>query len=717
VNALPHTLFHGLFLAAAFLGVVESLHVAITGGGALSVYDRSLAAVYVLGPFVLAGLFVACITSALAAVWTRTRLVTTPSETSVKRRVHVAAALLTTIAFMVTGFGFTRLLFHLNDDRVVASALLAIATPLAVVGTLYLWAILRTQLARLDEATGYNTSTIIAAIFIVAALAVPATAIMQNDALAEFLGGYSVVFLVLYPLLTVSIALSLHRFGVDGLTSAGVRRTVVALGVLSAAGTVDLVYNLDQRPAVKSALLNHTLVFQPLVVVTQPLFDRDGDGYSGLLGGGDCNDSNPLVHPGAVEIPRNAIDDDCFGGDSPGATPPAVIVPRPLRPAVARGLVETPNIILITIDTLRADHLGFLGYERNTSPNLDRLASDGLRFSWAFSQGPQTRLSIPSMFVGRYYSEIDRSNDTWPRIYDSNVTLAERLKSAGYRTAGIPAHRFFVPNYGLHQGFDDWDLFIVEQFQTRMPFVVSGNLSTARALKWLKAQDSDGGPFFLWIHYFDPHFKYRNHPQFSFGDSELDRYDSEIRYTDEQIGKVLNWIQDSPFAKNTYTMVHSDHGEGFGMHGYLHHGQHLFNDQVRVPLIINGPGIPSRQIDTPVSLLDVVPTTLDLAGIPTPNELTGISLIPFGTETKLPEHPPVFIEMLKDATHSDRRVIVDWPWKLQYGITFDEYTLFNLAQDPEEQFDLHTHKRAEFLRLQKALRRWMSSEVTPSAPR
>ena len=180
---------------------------------------------------------------------------------------------------------------------------------------------------------------------------------------------------------------------------------------------------------------------------------------------------------------------------------------------------------------------------------------------------------------------------------------------------------------------------------------------------------------------------------------------------------MLNWVADSDFATSTYTIVHSDHGEGFGMHGYLHHGQHLYNDQVRVPLIIHGPGIASRQIDTPVALLDVLPTILDLAGKSAPNDLPGISLIPFATETRIPEHPPVFIEMLKDPTHSDRRVVIDWPWKLQYGITFDEYTLFNLAQDPDEQFDLFARKPEVFKRLQKTLREWMSSSVRSVEPR
>ena len=312
--------------------MVESVNVAVTGDGSLGLFDRFLAAFYVGSPFVVAGLTVACSTAALAAIWTRTRQITTEQGPDVKKRVHVASAFLSTIAFMVTVFGFSRTLFHLSDDRILASALLTVFTPIAVIAALYLWAILRTQLSRLDATTNEYSSLVITGIFAVAVLAIPVTAILENKALAEFLGGWSVTFILLYPVLTIFIAMGLTQVGVRGLSSAGVRRAVVALGVLSAAGTVDLIYHLDQRPAVKSALLNNTLVFQPLIMVAQPLFDRDGDGYSGLLSGGDCNDSNPAVHPGAVEIPRNAIDDDCFGGDSPGNQDPVVIVPKTVEP-------------------------------------------------------------------------------------------------------------------------------------------------------------------------------------------------------------------------------------------------------------------------------------------------------------------------------------------------------------------------------------------------
>jgi len=482
------------------------------------------------------------------------------------------------------------------------------------------------------------------------------------------------------------------------------------------------VVHIDARSTIKQALLHETLVFQPLVLIAQPLFDSDGDGYAGLLGGGDCDDDDPAVHPGAREIPRNSLDDDCFGGDSPGTPrPPAAATEPPAADpadgaAPAARLAVRPHIILITVDTARGDRMGYAGYDRPTTPTLDRLAHSGLRFTWAFSQASQTKASMPSMFTGRYYSEVERSPDLWATVHEQNTTLAERLKRAGYHTAGIPSHRFFLPGYGLDQGFTEWDLSIVRRFQKRIPHVISGHLVTDAALKWL-GERPDDPPFFLWLHYIDPHHAYQDHADINFGADAEDLYDEEILYTDRQIGRLLAGLDASPFADDTYVIVNSDHGEGFYEHGYRYHGQHLYNDQVRVPLIIAGPGLPSRQIEQPVSLIDLVPTLLELAGLAVPSDLPGVSLLPYGTRAMPPKHPPVFVEMVKDATHSDRRAIIDWPWKLHYGITFDEYQLFDLSQDPHEQDEVSEAHPEVFERLQSRLRRWMSEEVEPATPR
>lgn len=718
--ALPRALFLGLWLAAVLLGVVEAINLGLSAD--LRAVDRALALAYVIAPFAVFGLAVAGTTSALAGLYARARRLSTQRDRPPNRAADAGAALLAVGAFAAVIYLTTRLLIAYTHNRVIGAAALALSTPIAACGALYTWAVLRDRLNRLDERVGPRASKLLTGTLITGGLLAVLLTIVGNDALMERLGGWPAAFMVAYPLLTLALTRGLSRLFTRRPGSSRGRRLVLVAAIVASLGLIDLVVNLDARAAVKKALLHETLVFQPLVLITQPLFDGDGDGYAGRLGGGDCDDDNPEVNPGAREIPRNSLDDDCFGGDSPGtpgATPlePTAEGDTP-APADARAkLVPRPNIILITIDTLRADRLGYAGHDRPVSPRLDALAEDNLRFTWAFSQGAQTKASMPSLFTGRYFSEVDRTPDLWAAIHPSNTTLAERLEAVGYRNAGVPSHRFFLPGYGLNQGFAEWDLRIVDRYQTRMPQEITGHLVSDAAIEWLGARDPQGPPFLLWLHYFDPHHFYQDHPDIDFGTEASDLYDEEILYTDRQIGRLLDALAQGPHAERTYIVVHSDHGEGFWTHGYRYHGQNLYNDQLRVPLIIAGPGIESRQVDTPVSLIDVKPTLLDLAGVPIPDELHGMSLLPYATGGTIPVAPPVFAEMVKDATHSDRRTIIDWPWKLHYSLTTNEYRLFDLSRDPDELDDLVDREPEVFARMQKRLREWMSEVVQPSRPR
>ncbi|MEE2789187.1 MAG: sulfatase-like hydrolase/transferase [Myxococcota bacterium] len=721
MNELPQSIFSGLFLAALCLGAVDGSYVAVQASADLDLFGRMLAALYALSPVALLGFSLASVGFVFAQLWVHTRQTGLPRAQKQSRWSDTAATLLATLLFVASMYllgRFSQSLAGLENHR---GHLLALGLPIILAFSIYVWLTVRYQLGRLERTVGRWPSLLLTLIFIALGALLPARAIGQNDALAELLKGWPTIFVCSYPVLGFLLTLWFLAHRASGASKGGINRVFLAFGLLCSSATVDLVYRLEELPNVRAALLADTLFFQRVVVVAQPLFDRDKDGYASLLGGGDCDDTNPAVHPGAKEVPRNGIDDDCYNGDDPGRRIPKVVLPKAPRSAKARGLIERPNLILITVDTLRADHLGFMGYERPTSPHLDTLAEASLRFRWAFAQGPQTRSSMPSMFTGRYFSEVDRTGHTWATIHESNVMLAERLKAKGYATAGIPCHEFFFPGYGLNQGFDDWDTSILRKFKTKIPYVITGNLTSDRAIDWLerraKNTEKDGAPFFLWLHYFDPHFKYIKHPAFNFGDSDIDRYDSEIAFTDQQIGRFLTALKNSPFADNAYLIIHSDHSEGFGLHGYRYHSQHLYNDQVHVPLIIHGPGIKPRQWDVPVSLLDIVPTVLDLAGIPKPADLSGVSLIPYGSDITPPPHPPVYVEMLKDATHSDRRVIIDWPWKYQYGITFGEYSLYNLANDPNEQNNLHQTYPGIARALEQKLRRWMSSEINPRSPR
>lgn len=728
-DGLSRDVFLGLLGAAAVLGGAEAVAIGLGGVPGMTAADRLLATAYAMAPYVTVGMVVAGTAAALTALWTRARPIAradpgaTGREAGAPWSADIAAGLLALVAFGAVVFGAAYLVVTRTQHRPLGGAALAGVSLAATVGAFYVWAALRRPLERLDRGAGdgllgrTRPSRLIAAGLLAFGLSLGLTMLVRNRPLMNALGTWPPLFGVAWPVLAALLTWALRRSRRPGpARAARLWRLVGFAGLLCAVATVDLIAHLDARPAVKRALLGATLAFRPLVRVAQPLFDADGDGYAGLLGGGDCDDGDPEIHPEAREIPRNGLDDDCFDGDAIAGPPPEP--PPPARADGRRRLVERPNLVLVTIDTLRADRLGAWGYHRPTSPNIDALAARGVRFAWAFSQGPQTKASMPSMFTGRYFSEVDRTPDLWAGVHPENVLIAERLAEAGYDTAGIPTHRFFMPNYGLNQGFDHWDLSVVEEFGRRLVHVSTSHLTTDRALAWLDARAERDAPFFLWVHYFDPHHFYQDHDDpVDWGDSDSDRYDEEIRYTDRHLGRLLERLQAPPLGERTFVVLHADHAEGFHEHGYRYHGQHLYNDQVHVPLILAGPGLETRVVDTPVALLDIVPTLLDLAGLPIPDDLQGVSLLPWALDPDPPEHPPVFIEMVEDATHSSRRAIVDWPWKLQWGITFDEYTLFDLSKDPNEQENLADREPEQRDRLLRRLRRWMAEEVHPREPR
>lgn len=446
--------------------------------------------------------------------------------------------------------------------------------------------------------------------------------------------------------------------------------------------------------------------------------DADQDGYPAQWCAEtcDCDDGNADISPVAVEIPGNGIDDDCADGDLELA--PASELEAPAEPAGdAPDKPRVRNVLLITIDTLRADRLGCYGYQRDTSPRLDALAASGVRFHQARAQGPMTRFSVPSLMTSRYFSELERSGGDRPRVFDSALLISEIYKSHGYHTAAFHSIGYLLPLFGLSQGFDVYDVSVVRE-RAPVHWNPTGDLLTDRILAHADEKIAvlpDDQPWFLWTYYGDPHSSYIQHDGLpDFGKSRGDVYDQEILFTDIHLGRMLDGLRERGMLDDTVIVVTSDHGEGLDLeldHGFHYHGQTLFDNLLRVPLIVVVPGLEPRVVERPVGNIDVVPTLLELTGHGKPEGATfhGRSLLGLmqGTTSA---HPPTFSE--KATTRSiPQKSMVDWPYKIIWHIGPNRFQLYDVSKDPGELTNLAKAEPEVLQRLKEKIQRWRSTQI------
>jgi arylsulfatase A-like enzyme/Flp pilus assembly protein TadD len=374
-----------------------------------------------------------------------------------------------------------------------------------------------------------------------------------------------------------------------------------------------------------------------------------------------------------------------------------------------------PNVILISIDTLRPDHLGCYGYAATTSPNIDALSREGITFEDASTSAPLTLPSHTTMLTGLYpISHGIRNNGSY--VLDASaLTMTEIFKEAGYATGAFVGSFVLDSRFGLDQGFDVYN----DDMQgARQPSAFGYMERTAdevtdAALGWL---DTAREPFFAFVHYFDPHAVYMAPPEYR-KRHPGNPYDAEIDFTDHELGRLIRGIADRGVMERTLVVLVSDHGEGLGEHEEATHGVLTYDTTLRVPMIMRLPensGVPAeaatgKRISPPVRLVDLMPTVLDIAGLRTEAEMDGRSLVPLMRGERLdPEF--CYFETLYPY--------FAYRWSPLRGVRFNEWKyilspepeLYNVAADPSEMVNLIDEESGRAAGMEKALLELMVTE-------
>lgn len=341
------------------------------------------------------------------------------------------------------------------------------------------------------------------------------------------------------------------------------------------------------------------------------------------------------------------------------------------------------NVLLVTLDTTRADRLGCYGYLGGKTPNLDALARGGVLFQNVYAQVPLTLPSHCSIMTGTTPLAHGVHNNGGYVLSPESTTLAEMLKARGFHTAAFVASFSVDSRFGLDQGFDLYD----DSFEPGLPFKSANSerrADTVAALfsAWLDGRGEE--PFFAWVHFFDPHLPYRPPAPYD-REFSSNPYDGEIAFMDEAVGVVVGKLREKNLTGRTLVVLAGDHGEAFGEKIETGHGVFLYDGTLKVPLIMSAPGLLSegRVVSSRVRLTDIVPTVLDMAGLPVPAAVEGQSLIPLANGKKGRDRE-TYIETFYPRENygwSELVGLVSGDWKY---IRAPKPELYNLRTDPAE---------------------------------
>ena len=366
--------------------------------------------------------------------------------------------------------------------------------------------------------------------------------------------------------------------------------------------------------------------------------------------------------------------------------------PSPATPAPPQPVPHRPyNVLLIMIDSLRWD-MPWTGYPRDVCPWLTAFAKKNTLYPRGYSISSYTAKSVAPALVGKYPSEMQRDAFFFTMWGQDNLFVSERIQKAGFRTLAGHGHGYFRRYMGLDQGFDDYRLLPGTELDVTGIANVTSEPLHDLAKKMLSdpknSSQENGKRFFAYFHFLDPHYTYiqhRGHPDWGLDIRAL--YDNEVHYTDEWVGKLVDWALAQPWGDHTAVIITADHGEGFGERGRFRHAYDVWESLVRVPLVIHVPGAEPHRIEVPRGAIDLAPTIADLMGLPDDPPFRGKSLLPevFGAPAEL---RPVVVDLPRSDIMDRRRAVIDGDYKIVALGDDQEWLLFDVAKDPKEENDL-----------------------------
>jgi arylsulfatase A-like enzyme/Tfp pilus assembly protein PilF len=378
------------------------------------------------------------------------------------------------------------------------------------------------------------------------------------------------------------------------------------------------------------------------------------------------------------------------------------------------------NVLLVSLDTTRADRLGCYGYAAAQTPRLDALAGGGLRFAQATTVVPLTLPAHASLMTGTFPGTHGVRDNGGFYVSEDSQTLAELLREKGYRTGGFVAAFVLDSRWGIQQGFERYfDEFDLSKYEGVGMDAVQrrGDEVVDKAVEWLAADRERA--FFAWVHLYDPHAPYEAPEPYRsrFPVGMQGAYDAEVAYTDSLVGRLLDHLAGDGRLADTLVVVVGDHGESLGEHSEQSHGFFIYDADVQIPLILAGPGLPARVVPDQVRIVDVMPTVLELLGLEAPQAVQGHSLLPLARGERL--ELLALSESWYPRYHygwSELRAVRDGRYKF---VLAPRPELYDIAADPGELSDLAGRLPQRLASYEAALRemtRRVESEAAPKGP-